>query len=271
MIDANTYVYDSCVKLEFIPEKCSWKPLGYINDIEALKMSSNYFQYLIAINLTNNTYYYNMPLVVTEQEFNIYRNTLNEYGLGVLTGIDLPGEGSGTKGEKTASDLLLNLSIGQYDTYTTLQLLQYMNTISGNKERLSLSMLDKVVNGNELIYEKEIEVLNKLSINDDNYLRVKDGFNQVATNGTGYGYIPVKYNPAGKTGTSESFFDSDNDGKIDTNTMTLTFAGYAPFDDPEYSIAIISPHIGVQDEDNDYIYRITRYISNYISTFLFEK
>ena len=49
----------------------------------------------------------------------------NEYGLGVKTEIDLPNESNGVVGKDKSSDLLLNYTIGQYDTYTVLQLSQY--------------------------------------------------------------------------------------------------------------------------------------------------
>ena len=35
-------------------------------------------------------YYYNGPLVINENAFEIYRNTFKEYGLGIKTNIDLP-------------------------------------------------------------------------------------------------------------------------------------------------------------------------------------
>ena len=36
---------DSCVKLYSQKEKCSWKNLGYLDSITALKQSSNYYQF----------------------------------------------------------------------------------------------------------------------------------------------------------------------------------------------------------------------------------
>ncbi len=264
-------IYDSCVKLYLVPEKCSWKDLGYIDDIDALIQSSNYYQYLLAIGLTGQNYTYNMKLNATEREFDIYRDTLKEYGLGDYTNIDLEGEINGYEGEIIADDLLMNLAIGQYDTYTLLQLLQYINTIANDKERLELSLLDKVYNNNELIYDKTNKVLNTLSINDEYFERIKEGLNGVVSGGTAYGYIDNLYDPVGKTGTSESFLDSNKDGEIDTKTTTLTFAGYAPLENPKYSIAIITPHIAHSiDDDNDYVYRISRYISKDITDFLFE-
>jgi len=62
--------------------------------------------------------------------------------------------------------------------------------------------------------------------------------------GTGYGYIDKIYNPAGKTGTSESFIDTDKDGIIDTETLSNTYVAYAPYDDPKVTFTIISPDIG---------------------------
>ena len=48
---------------------------------------------------------------------------------------------------------------------------------------------------------------------------------------------------AGKTGTSQSFIDTDGNGVVDTETITTSFVGYAPYDDPRMSIVIISPDV----------------------------
>ena len=91
MITPGAYVNDSCVKLYFVPEKCSFKRLGKVNDLTALANSSNYYQYMIAIKLTGNTYKPNMKLNATIKHFDIYRSMLASFGLGVKTEIDLPG------------------------------------------------------------------------------------------------------------------------------------------------------------------------------------
>lgn len=272
LIDTNKYITDSCIKLLFNPQKCSWKSLGSINDIEALKQSSNYYQYGIAINLSGNEYSYNMDLEVSEKEFDIYRDTLGEYGLGVKTQIDLPIEEIGTKGDIVAADLLLNLSIGQYDTYTPMQLMQYINTIA-TQNRVKPTLLSEVYNDSkELVYTKNTEVINTLTIKDEYHQRIIEGLKQGAQGGTGYMYIANKYNPAGKTGTSESFVDTNNDGQIDTKTYSVTFAGFAPVDDPKYSLVVVAPHVAVKNEDEEdtYIYRVNRHISYNITNFLFE-
>ena len=50
---------------------------------------------------------------------------------------------------------------------------------------------------------------------------------------------------AGKTGTSQSFIDTDGNGVIDTETITTSFVGYAPYDNPKMSIVVVSPDVAV--------------------------
>ncbi|MDE5586763.1 MAG: hypothetical protein K2I72_00135, partial [Bacilli bacterium] len=72
---------------------------------------------------------------------------------------------------------------------------------------------------------------------------------------------------AGKTGTSESFLDTEGDGKNDTATVSNAFVGYAPFNNPEMTIAVTSPD--VEDPSTGISFhsyvnrRIAREISNY--------
>lgn len=272
LIDTDEYIIDSCVKLNYVPQKCSWKSLGSINDVSALKLSSNYYQYILAIRLTGNIYSYDMSIDATVDDFDIYRDTFSEFGLGSYTGIDLPGEQTGVTGTTIADDLLLNLAIGQYDTYTLLQILQYINTLANNKERLELSLAKEAYNSfGELVFEKNNLVLNTLSVEDEYYERIIEGLSQVVSSGTGYGYIDASLNPIGKTGTSESFLDSNNDGDIDVKTYTKTFVGYASNDEEKYSVAVITPHISYDTgSDDDYIYNLSRLITLGITNYLFD-
>ena len=52
---------------------------------------------------------------------------------------------------------------------------------------------------------------------------------------------------AGKTGTSQSFIDTDSDGKVDTETISTSFVGYAPYDNPKMSIVVVSPDVAIAD------------------------
>ena len=252
-IQVGKKIKDSCVKLYNVPAKCSFKDLGYIDDIGALKMSSNYFQFKTVINVLGKDYKSNMKLDVTEDDFSIYRDIFKEYGLGSKTNIDYPIENTGIVGEKISADLLLNLSIGQYDTYSALGLLSYINTIANYGERKSLSLA-----------LKDNEVLNNINLDKDYYDRIIEGFYQVVNEGTGLGYTPKEYNAVGKTGTSQTYYSKD------IMTITQSYVMYAPRDNPKYSMVVIIPNVSITSEDGtEYMAPVNRLISKRVSKLLF--
>lgn len=269
IIDIGTQITDSCVKLANMPAKCSYRRLGTLNDVEALALSSNYYQFIIALGIMGYNYTYNMKATATEEHFNIYRNTFAKFGLGAKTEIDLPDESTGLKGSTIAPDLLMNLAIGQYDLYTPVELLQYINTIASSGSRLKLNIMNSIKNNEEVILENEVEELNKVNLEEKYFDRIKLGFNSVMRSGTGYWYINQNINAAGKTGTSESYIDSDNDGTLESFVLSNTFLMYAPFDSPKYSIVVISPNTSNLDSNSTYRSPVNRLIARRINDFLF--
>ena len=267
LVEMGKYVNDSCIKLYLTPQKCSFKNLGRINDLDALAYSSNYFQFLIAIGITGNTYKPNMKLNATNEHFKIYRDMLASFGLGVKTGIDLPGETTGIIGSKVADDLLLNLAIGQYDTYTPIEVLQYINSMASGS-RLELSIMKEIKNGDEVILENEINVLNDVDLDEEYLDRIREGLKLVLSKGTGKIYVRDDLLAVGKTGTSESFYDSNNDGVVDVATITSTFAGYFPEEDPKYSVVVITPNISHNNGSSSIMYYGASKITKDITSFL---
>ncbi len=272
LIEKGKKILDGCVKLKNKTEKCSFKELGYLDDVSALKMSSNYYQFLIAISLLGKKYIPNMDLNASEKEFNIYRDMLSSYGLGIITGIDLPNEKPGLKGNIISDDLLLNLAIGQYDTYTPIELFNYINTLAMKGKRISPSLVNEIKNNDFIIYKNKHEVVDNVQISNDDFNQIHKGFYEVMNNGTGLGFMNKNLLPAGKTGTSESFIDTNNDGKIDTKTLTLTMAGFFPYDDPKVSLIVVCPNTSHNNGKNkDYIYYLTSKISRRITNIFNEQ
>lgn len=271
IVDINTKMKDGCVKLDNVPIKCSYKNLGTINDLTAIAKSSNYYQFMIAIGITNNKYKYNMKLQTDKKDFDKYRDLFKEYGLGTLTNIDLPNEKLGIIGNNYSSDLLLNLAIGQYDTYTPIELLQYTNTLANlGLKRTPMLMKNIVDNHNKLLLTNKDNDVGIVSIEERYRNRIREAMHLATTSGTARNYIDKKYNPAGKTGTSETFIDTNNDGIMDTATTSIQYIGFAPYDDPKFSIIVIVPNIYIKKEyDYSKVY-ITRPISYSISNFFFE-
>ena len=269
IIDIGTKLTDGCVKLANQPAKCSYKKLGTLNDVEALALSSNYYQFIIALGIMGYDYTYNMKAESTIDHFNTYRNTFAEFGLGTKTGIDLPNESTGLKGTTIAPDLLMNLAIGQYDLYTPVQLLQYINTIANNGSRLKLSLMNSIKSGENQVLSREVEVLNQVNLEEKYLERIKEGFHSVMKHGTGYWYINQKVDAAGKTGTSESYIDSNYDGTLESYVLSNTFLMYAPFDNPKYSIVVISPNTSNLDSKSTYRSPVNRLIARQLNDFLF--
>lgn len=263
---------DECIKIKGTPKKCSFMYLGYLNDLTALKRSSNTFQFHTAIKVGGSSYFYNMGLTIKDSAFNLYRDTFKEFGLGVKTEIDLPNEMLGLIGTKKDAGLLLDYSIGQYDTYTPIQLSQYITTIANNGVRIKPYILDKVVNNSgEVMYDSRRLELNKVTTEEKYLNRIKEGFKMVLEyGGTGSGYINLNYKPAGKTGTSQTFIDTNNDGLIDKETISTTFVGYFPYDDPKISITVISPDVSTYT-NTEYISFITKRIVTEVADAYFKR
>ena len=275
-IDIGSVQKDECIKIKNTPEKCSWRTMGDINDLYALRYSSNVYQYKIAIKVGNGTYRYNEPLKINTDAFNKYRDMYASFGLGVKTGIDLPVESLGYSGTSKLPGHLLDFSIGQYDTYTPIQLSQYINTLANGGTKYKPYLLKEVyapsVNGNDilgdLIYATEKEEMGTVDVDNKYMERVRLGFNQVITNGLGYGYMGYYNYSSGKTGTSQSFIDTDNDGKVDTETISSSFIGYSPSTDPKMSIVVVSPDISLPDAG--YQSMITKRLSSTMVNKFFE-
>lgn len=263
VIKMGEVILDECIKIKSTPKKCSVYTMGRINDINALAFSSNVYQFKTAIRVGKGVYNYNSSLKIDESAFDTYRDYFSRFGLGVNTGIELLNESRGYKGSNRTSGLLLDFAIGQYDTYTNIQLNQYMSTIAQDGQRYKMHLLKNVYDNGVLVRSVDHVVLNDVNIDKKYIDRVKKGLEAVMTYGTGKNYVNKSKNASGKTGTSESFIDSDLDGVVDTETISTTFAMYMPRNNPKYTISITSPNIGKKDGGYKYpinsnvIYKIT--------------
>ena len=181
-------ITDGCIKIKNVDKKCSWKNLGVIDDLEALKYSSNYYQFVTAIKIGKGNYRYNLPLTLDKTGFDTYRKVFNALGLGVQTGIDLPYENIGFQGNDEYVLSLLDFPIGQYDNYTPIQMFQYISTIYNNGTRVAPHLANYVKDDTETIYEYERNVVGGVNIKEQDFLRVKEGLRMVMeSGGTGYG------------------------------------------------------------------------------------
>lgn len=266
---------DECVKIAGAPEKCSSvNDLGVIDDLTAMAKSSNVYQFKTAIRVNGQEYYRGMKLNFNQKSFDTYRNMYHAFGLGVKTEIDLPIESAGYTSVDKTSGNLLDFVMGQYETYTPIQLAQYVSTIANGGNRMQPHLLKEVRKATDkdtlgdVMYTFEPKVLNKVEVKSENLKRVQEGFYAVMhmPGGYGRGYINDRMDAAGKTGTSQSFIDTNNDGIIDTETITSSFIGYAPYNNPKVAFMVTSPNSSHTNSSNNFAslvnYRLTRAITD---------
>ncbi len=242
-------VYDTRLKIGGL-QKGSYRNLGAVNDLTALEKSSNVYMFYVGMRLAG--YGYNCRCWTGdksgEEAFTYaiqkYREAYNQFGLGVKTGIDLPYEATGYKGSTLAIGLVMDYGIGQYDTFTPLQLAQYVATIANGGDRMQLHLVKEIRESNpdsdesgKLIKRIEPQVMNRLNATSEQIKRVQQGFYRVTNgpSGTARGHYRG-LNVAGKTGTAEV-------GKKGSGIENLLFVGYAPYDDPEIAFSVTVPNV----------------------------
>jgi cell division protein FtsI/penicillin-binding protein 2 len=254
-ISPGTQFYDTPIKIAKTDPKKSWKAgLGLLDDRNALKVSSNVYMFRTAINIGEGNYQYDQPLWLNPKAFDTMRNYFSQFGLGARTGIDLPNEMVGFKGMDRGPGLLLDFAIGQYDTYTPIQLAQYVSTIAngGNRiqPRIVKEIREPVMKNNEVgpvLEEIEPVILNKVDAKPEWFDRVQEGFRRVMQEpgGTAYGsFNAAEYKPAGKTGTAQAVYDGPvefPEGQVAPEVMNLSLVAYAPYENPEIALAVMVP------------------------------
>ena len=151
----------------------------------------------------------NNPLDIKQETFNKMRYYFRQFGLGVSTGIDLPNESIGQVGRTdNIPGFLLDYAIGQYDTYTPLQLAQYISTIANGGYRMKPQIVQEVreqpnrpEDVGKVVRSIEPVVLNRVDMDISYINHVKEGFRRVfqEADGTGTGtFKGLPYKPAEK-------------------------------------------------------------------------
>ena len=221
-----------------------------VDDIMAIGRSSNVYMYKIAIAIGGGAYKRGGSLGIDKDAtLDIMANSFESFGLGSKTGIDLPGEATGYTKAPDHPGLVLDYAIGQYATYTPIQLAQFVSTIANGGYRIAPKLLKEIhepspdgVEFGSLIEEADIKVLNRIKNTDEEIARVKQGmrYTYYGPKGTAKGLFKGKdYDAAGKTGTAEDYVVIDGVGY---STINLSHVGFAPYENPEIAYAVLIPH-----------------------------
>lgn len=164
---------------------------------------------------------------------NLIKKYADLFGLGELTGIDLPNEAKGfipdpdwklkTTGEKWYVGDTYNFSIGQgYVLTTPLQVANYTAAIANGGKLLKPKLVQNIGSQPEVIRENFVTPEN-LSI-------VREGMRQTILAGSARSLQSVPVAVAGKTGTAQW---------SSKYNYQAWFTGFAPYEDPQIAITVM--------------------------------
>ena len=210
-----------------------WKAHGFVDMRRAIAVSANVYFYVIGGGYKNIK---GLGIDRIDKYFRLF-------GFGSLLGIDLPGEAGGlvpnstwkksVKNENWFIGDTYNVSIGQGDVLITpLQLAAAISAIANDGTLYKPQVVSKITNTNgNIIKEFKPEIIKRVNIDKEKLQIVREGMRGAVTEGSAYllNDLPIKV--AGKTGTAQV-----------TNTFRKTnawFTGFAPYDSPEISLAIV--------------------------------
>lgn len=218
---------------------------GYLNVVGAIEKSCNFFFYETADRMG----------IDTLDKYAKY------FGLGVKTGIQLPGETSGTLASKEYTDSInalwnpgdtINAAIGQgYNKFTPLQMVKYISMVANGGNKVDVSIVKSIQNsdGTEVpkdeidsfISEKLGIVSNEqdeeIFLNSDFVNAIRQGMKSVTSGESGTAYVRFKnfdIEVGGKTGSAEAGKDQNNN-----DIVNAWFAAFAPYDDPEIAVVVM--------------------------------
>lgn len=192
---------------------------GWMDVTNAIRVSCNYFFYQVGydLSLVGNTY--SDPTGIRK-----ITDYAKAYGLGDTTGIEIP-----ENKPEIADQFPVMASIGQSNhNYATVQLARYVTAVANKGTVYNYTLLKQMTDHNGKVIETyEPTVKNKMeNISDSSWKAIQNGNRLVVANSAEFKDFPIVV--AGKTGTAQ---------QVKTRGNHALFVGYAPFKDPEISIA----------------------------------
>ncbi|MEC0251390.1 peptidoglycan D,D-transpeptidase FtsI family protein [Bacillus halotolerans] len=252
------YFHDAPMHLGRNLIKKSYTNMGTINELTALQKSSNVYMFNVAMHIAGVTYKPYGSLPADQKDLLKMRNYYSQFGLGVKTGVDLPQESAGMQTTPdVVGGLILDLAIGQYDTYTPLQMAQYISVIANGGYRVQpriVTSIHEPGKKDELgkaIEQRKPKVLNKINNSQSDLQQVQTGMKLVTSSGTAKNTFTEDV--SGKTGTAETYYYGTNRNWWGKKTYNLTFVGYYPSKNPKVAFSVVVPSVDDDDKINKII------------------
>ncbi|MBU1177052.1 MAG: penicillin-binding protein 2 [Patescibacteria group bacterium] len=159
---------------------------------------------------------------------------LGYFGLGSITGIDLPNEKSGLISNKEDWYLgdTYHLSIGQGDLLVTpLQMASAIASIANGGILYQPQLVDKIIDeqGN-IVEDIQPSIIRQGFISEDNLKEIRKAMRETVVSGSAQSFLSLPIEVAGKTGTAQ--FGNNN-------KTHAWFASFAPYENSQIALIIL--------------------------------
>lgn len=164
------------------------------------------------------------------------------FGFGSKTGIDLPGEADTSTLVYTAEDMgptdLATNSFGQNYNCTMIQMAAAYCSVLNGGSYYEPHVVKQILNENgSLVREIEPELVRE-TVSESTAQFIREALYRTVSEGTGSAAQVAGYKVGGKTGTAQKYPRGDGN-------YVVSFAGFAPADDPEVFVYVVidTPHV----------------------------
>lgn len=196
-------------------------PLGNITFRQATEQSSNIVFAQVASKIPRKTFY----------------KYIRDFGFGLLTDIELPGEAKGRipKPENITPMLQKYIGFGYGISATPLQMLcAYCAAANGGNLVKPFILRKYTDNNGNTIFENKPKIIRKV-ISKETSDMIKDLFIGIVENGTGKAVKIANLKIAGKTGTSQQLVE----GSYSKAHYNASFVGFFPVDNPQIAMIVV--------------------------------
>ncbi len=194
---------------------------GSINVSEAIRDSCNYFFYEVGYRLSTNNY---LSKYNEETGIDKIAEYASMFGLDETSGVEIT-----ENKPQLANEYPVMAAIGQSNNnFTTVQLARYVTAIANSGTVYNYTILNKVCDTEGNVLETfEPTVRNTIDcLTEQQWNALHAGMRMVVENSSKFNNFPIA--TAGKTGTAQQDLRRSNHA---------LFIGYAPYENPEISIA----------------------------------
>ena len=161
---------------------------------------------------------------------------LRAFGIGVRTGIDLPGESAGIliNSRYVKNVDLARIGFGQSVAVTPLQLITAACAVVNGGRLMKPYIVKEVRDSQGNLAERTAPTVVSNPISAETSAKMRQLLEQVVSEGGGKNAAVAGYRIGGKTGTAQVY----KDGRVVSDVHIGSFVGFAPIDNPRFAVLV---------------------------------